>query len=469
MENAVVLSFKSRLKSAQVALEGFPWRLATILYTLSWGWSLLRPNTLYWDDWAYIYNKPKSYLNQIFVDTGLPPWRALIDQELIAVGYWTIPVLTFLFFFASGVALYFVLKTVNILDQSQKNLIILFFLLAPVNHARIALVMFGYTTSFFLFFVAWAILVGHKKKMHFLIALVLFFWAFMTHSFLFFYLLPIFHFALINMKTLRSQYWNKTFVIKFFSLATLPFLYYALRMLYWPPTSKYENYHKLTLAGFSLGLIFFVAGSAFAVAISQISSRRNKDKNIRTITTIGWGVFAWGLFPYFVNQSLVDTISVFAFRADYGTRHLLLTPLGIGLIVISIVIMIPVSSQKKLVGSILTLLTVVNVFVGTQYLLDSYKKDQLTELFRQTKIINSSSDLIFIDDTKLFNGRFSTYRNTELIGLVSLADKSVKSISGKSTCDDIEVGYEIRLKSDKSFNSALLSRKLGLYFEIKEC
>ena len=86
MENAVVLSFKSRLKSAQVALEGFPWKLATILYTLSWGWSLLRPNTLYWDDWTYIYGRPKSYLNEIFVKTGLPPWRALIDQELIAFG-----------------------------------------------------------------------------------------------------------------------------------------------------------------------------------------------------------------------------------------------------------------------------------------------------------------------------------------------------------------------------------------------
>ncbi|MFZ9804670.1 MAG: hypothetical protein ACO3DA_08660, partial [Ilumatobacteraceae bacterium] len=32
-------------------LAGFPWVSAIVLYTLSWGWSLLRPNTLYWDDW----------------------------------------------------------------------------------------------------------------------------------------------------------------------------------------------------------------------------------------------------------------------------------------------------------------------------------------------------------------------------------------------------------------------------------
>ena len=195
----------------------------------------------------------------------------------------------------------------------------------------------------------------------------------------------------------------------------------------------------------------------------------SKLRTARILAITAWSVFAWGLLPYFINQSLVNIVSVFAFRADYGTRHLLLTPLGIGLIVVSIVMMIPVSVQKKLTATILALFTLVNIFFGAQYLLDSHKKDQLTELFRQTEIVKSSSNLIFVDDTKLFNGRFSTYRNTELIGLVSLADKSVKSISGKSTCDDVEIGYEIRLKSDKSFSSALLSRKLGLYFEIKEC
>jgi hypothetical protein len=281
--------------------------------------------------------------------------------------------------------------------------------------------------------------------------------------------LPVLHFASLNTKTLKIQNWNKTFLVKLVSLATLPITYYILRSAYWPPTEKYENYHKFTLDGFRQGLIFLFGGAILASIILIFSFSQKGVPQSRYAPIIAWGVFAWGLFPYFLNQSLGDFVSVFAFRADYGTRHLLLTPLGIGLIVISIVIMIPVSSQKKLVGSILTLFTVVNVFIGTQYLLDSYKKDQLTELFRQTEIVNSSSDLIFVDDTKLFNGRFSTYRNTELIGLVSLADKSVKSISGKSTCDDIEVGYEIRLKSEKSFISALLSRNLGLYFEIKEC
>ena len=469
MESTILLPVKNRLKSAQAALDGFPWLLATVLYTLSWGWSLLRPNTLYWDDWAYIYNKPKSYLNQIFVDTGLPPWRALIDQELIAIGYWTIPVLTFLFFFASGVALYLILKSVYILDQPQKNLTILIFLLAPVNHARIALVMFGYTTSFFLFFVAWAILARHQKTTGFMFAVILFFWSFMTHSFLFFYLLPFVHFTLKHSKNFKLQRWKDVFVVKFFALGALPLSYYLLRSFYWPPIKAYEEYHKLTFDGLSRGLIFLVAGSAFIFTIFQISSSRRKLQTVRPLAIIAWAIFAWGLFPYFVNQSLVDTESVFAFRADYATRHLLLTPLGMGLITTSIAMVIPVSSRKKLNVIFLSSFTFINVFFGTQYLLDSYKKEQLTVLFQETNVVNSDTNLIFVDSTKLFNGRFSTYRNNELEGLMNLANRNAKSISGKTTCEDILEGYEIRLQSNKSFYSALLSRDLGLYFEINEC
>ena len=469
MENSIIKSLRIQATSAKVALDGFPWLLATVLYTLSWGWSLLRPNTLYWDDWAYIYNKPKSYLNQIFVDTGLPPWRALIDQELIAIGYWTIPVLTFLFFFASSLALYLILKSVHFFEQTQVNLVVLIFLLAPVNHARIALVMFGYTTSYFLFFLAWAILARHRKTTNFVFAGVLFFWSFMTHSFLFFYLLPFAHFIWRHYENFKLQNWKNIFTTKLFVLGALPFIYYTLRSFYWPAIETYEAYHKLTLDGFRYGLIFLLVGAAIAFVMFQFALFRDVRKGNRNVAIISWVIFAWGLFPYFINQSLIDAVSVFAFRADWGTRHLLLTPLGVGLIVSSFVMVIPISARKSLTFAFAVIFSSINVFFATQYLLDSYKKEQLTELFQVTEIINSDTDLIFVDDTKHFNGRFSTYRNSELHGLVNLANKNVKSISGKTTCEDILTGYEIHLKSDKSFYSSLVSRDLGLYFEISKC
>ena len=468
MKSTILLPLKNRLKSAQAALDGFPWLLATVLYTLSWGWSLLRPNTLYWDDWAYIYNKPKSYLNQIFVDTGLPPWRALIDQELIAVGYWTIPVLTFLFFFASGIALYLILKKVIFLNQAQINFTILIFLIAPVNHARIALVMFGYTTSFFLFFVAWAILIRHTKTRSFFLAAILFFWSFMTHSFLFFYLIPLAHFVYSRYTGSRSKPIEKIYIAKVLVLGVLPAFYYALRHFYWHPTDEFLWYHKISGIGTLRGLQVIIIGLLAIIPYEFLRLRKKTNGKKVNSLIIPWLIAGSGLFPYFASAN-IDVKSVFTIASGWNSRHLMLTPLGASLLLSAFIFSLTLTFSRAIRPIVLALLTSINIFFGAQYYLDSLKKQELTELIAETDQIETNSEVIFADQTKMFNGRFANYSDNELNIYVENAGKTVKSISGKSTCDDIESGYEIRLNSEKSFSGALLSRNLGLYFEISKC
>lgn len=469
MENAVVLSFKSRLKSVQVALEGFPWKLATVLYTLSWGWSLLRPNTLYWDDWTYIYGRPKSYLNEIFVDTGLPPWRALIDQELIAVGYWTIPALTFMMFFASSLFLHNILRKFALANTEQIRIAVLVVLLLPVNHSRISLQMFGYTTSYFLFFLAWMLLINHRRRAQFCISIFLFFWSFMTHSFLFFYLLPVAHHLLLQKSVIKELRIRYLVLPKTILLIAIPVLYYILRHFFWHPTAEYETYHKVTLDGAIRGVAFFAVGSLLLLIFSfALKASGLRDKSM-LLPFIGWTLFAWGLFPYFTNQSLVDIVSVFAFRADWGSRHLLLTPLGAGLLVYGLALLLNKHLRIIFVNTFLLIFVCCNVFFGSQYFLDSIKKDQLIEIFRNTDQLSENRNIIFIDETKRFNGRYSTYRNTELNALVELSGRTVKSISGKTSCEQTSDGIQLTLKSKKSYLNAFLSRNLALYFVSQEC
>ena len=469
MENAVVLSFKSRLKSAQVALEGFPWKLATILYTLSWGWSLLRPNTLYWDDWTYIYGRPKSYLNEIFVKTGLPPWRALIDQELIAFGYWTIPALTFTMFFASGLFLHNILRKFTPINNEQIRIAVLVALLLPVNHSRISLQMFGYTTSYFLFFLAWMLLVSHYKRVQFWVSILLFFWSFMTHSFLFFYVLPLAHFLFTQrqtIKVIRGRFFLKPSNIVLFAI---PLLYYIMRKFFWAPTEAYENYHKATISGAARGFVFFLIGITLLVFIFVIFKAMSLNRSSSFISLLGWTLFAWGLFPYFVNESFIDMISVFAFRADWGSRHLLLTPLGAGLLVSGLALLFTKPSRIIFVNSVLLIFVCCNLFFGSQYFLDSNKKEQLVEVFRKMDQSIENRNVIFIDETKRFNGRYSSYRDTELMALVEMSGRSVESISGKTTCEQTSDGIQLTLKSKISYLNALVSRDLDLYFDSHDC
>lgn len=449
--------------------KGFPWGLALVLYSLSWAWSLLRPNTLFWDDWVYIFNQPKSYLNQIFNDTGLPPWRALLDQELVAIGYWTIPWLTFAMYFAAGAFLWEILIKTNLLTPKQIKFVVLIFLIAPVNHARIALVMFGYTTSYFLFFLSWMLLVRFRSNTIFAVSIFIFFWSFMTHSFLFFFIFPTAHFIFLNLDHLRQYSKNKLEVSQLIILLLLPIVYLWLRYQLWRPTEEYKNYHKVSIPGAELGLKVIAVGVAMGLIFMLIAGKPLKAKASANVFLLGSILFTFGLFPYFANSNFPDVISVFAFRNDWGSRHLLLTPLGISFILCGVSILIRSNLRQLFFIVTVTVCSLINVFSGFQYYLDSLKKDQLTELFETSNDINPRTTMLFIDETKIFNGRGSTYRTTELSGLLFLSGRKSTVITGNGSCSDSPNGTQFVLKSNKNFFSALKSRDLDLYFKVTPC
>jgi len=450
-------------------LKGFPWGLALALYSISWGWSLLRPNSLFWDDWVYIFNQPKSYLNQIFNETGLPPWRAILDQELLAIGYWTIPWLTFAMYFATGAFLWEILKKTNLLTTKQVKFVVFIFLITPVNHARIALVMFGYTTSYFLFFLSWMLLTRFRSNAMFALSIFCFFWSFMTHSFLFFFIFPAAHYIFLNRNRLKDYPKNKIIFARIIILLLLPIVYLWLRYLLWRPTEEYKNYHKVSIPGAQLGLKVIVVGLTMSLAFVLITRRSLKLHAPAIVFLLGSVLFTFGLFPYFANSNFRDIISIFAYRNDWGSRHLLLTPLGISFLLCGTWLLIPSHLRKLFFTIAIAICSLINIFSGAQYYLDSLKKDQLTKLFATSNNINPRTTILFIDETKIFNGRGSTYRTTELSGLLNLSGRKSTVITGKGSCNDLPNGTRFILKSNKNFLSALTSRDLGLYFEVLPC
>ena len=191
-------SAASNLAKPERMLTGFPWVSAIVLYTLSWGWSLLRPNTLYWDDWSTFWQKDFGEILSIVNSAGLPPWSKVIESVFLQIGVWMVTTSTALVFFGTGLIVFAILRMLPIKSQSQKGLAILAFLIAPVNHARVSLIIFDYTTSYFLFYLGWFVLVRYKSIKSFVLACVILFLSFKTHSFLFFALLPFLHFCWLN-------------------------------------------------------------------------------------------------------------------------------------------------------------------------------------------------------------------------------------------------------------------------------
>jgi hypothetical protein len=225
----------------------------------------------------------------------------------------------------------------------------------------------------------------------------------------------------------------------------------------------------VSVPGAQLGLKVIVVGLTLSLAFVLITRKSLKLHASTVVFILGSVLFTFGLFPYFANSNFPDVISVFAFRNDWGSRHLLLTPLGISLVICGTWLLIPSQLRKLFFTSAIAIFSLINVFSGSQYFLDSLKKDQLTELIATSNDIKPRTTMLFMDETKIFNGRGSTYRTTELSGLMLLSGRKSTVITGKGSCNDLPNGTQFVLKSDKNFISALTSRDLGLYFEVSPC
>ena len=467
----------SSMPKPERMLDGFPWVSAIILYTLSWGWSLLRPNTLYWEDWIVLQYKIKTLYGDPS-HLGLSPWTVLLKSNTSTL-YETF--LTFGGFFVSGIFLFVILAKFKQVDLFSKRAAVLLFLITPVNHARVVELIFFYQVSYFLFFLGWVIIVRSQKAWSFSLALVAIFLSFQTESLLFFVLLPFMNFLWQNKVHLFSGQRVRKYRIMTLCFAVLPVLYFVLERKFWPV--KDTNYRSLSVSGFIIGFIpIFIA----TVLLVLVVLKYRKTKTVNTgfaLAAGGLWIAALALFPYFFNGSIsgygsrTAYVTVFEFRASWRSRHLLLVPLGISLTIVGLNQLWNPKNRNYLLKFVLMSSVLLNIFFGSQYFLQSHKQEQLVALFKTTKneiVIASVSD-----KTIRFMGRGAEFFKFEWIGLMNLAGVPV-NLAGvpensdgipidSSGCEALPKGSALTLNSDTSYLKALITRDLGLYFDVTPC
>ena len=462
-------SVASNVAKPERMLAGFPWVSAVVLYTLSWGWPLLRPNTLYWDDWLVYFDKPLSNGIKTLDVMGRAPWGGLIEFSLLHLGTWAVTVATFLVFMSCSLFVFWILRQGLVIDDSNARLIVFLFLIVPVNHARIAVAIFDYTSSYFLFYLGWFVLVRYKSTKGFVLGCVMLFLSFKTHSFLFFMLLPFLHFAWLNkIELLAFKKLNRRH-LQVAVIAVMPFVYILLRELFWPPTAAWVGYQRPAVAGVLTGLWPVLIG---LLGLSIIGFRHFKKKHTQLSWILlvgGFSITALALFPYFAGELYVGYagrpayVTVFEFRADWRSRHQLLMPLGLALSVVGLNELLKWKGKNIVLTTVLAVSVALNMFWGSQYFLMSHKQEQLVELFKETK--GEVEIASVADQTLRFNGRESTFRGYEWSGFMTLAGIS----TDRPGCDALPSGSVLTLKSETSYLKALVTRDLGLYFDVKPC
>ena len=93
----------------------------------------------------------------------------------------------------------------------------------------------------------------------------------------------------------------------------------------------------------------------------------------------------------------------------------------------------------------------------------SHKQEQLVELFTTTK---NKIEIASVEDQAMqFNGRGASFRSYEWNGFMTLAEIS----TDRPGCESLPSGAALILKSNTPYLKALVTRDLGLYFEVKPC
>ncbi|MCW6037892.1 hypothetical protein K4A83_16660 [Spirulina subsalsa FACHB-351] len=410
-----IIKFRTLWSEQYLSRKQFPWLLAAFLFLLSYGSSLFYLNAIYWDDWV-LFNVHSEYILEMFADAGaIFSWPGYLHIFLLLVGPEIYRLLTLVLMFASGYLLWLILRQKSFLKTLESNLITLLFLILPLNPARISLINFPYTLCYFCFFLAWWLLQkpSFNKK---ILSLGIFFFSFNINSFLVFYVLPVIdifckttNFSL-NVKTIKS------FLKQYFLFLLIPFIFFYIKTSYFTPSGLYVGYNsvswqgiKSSLVDFSPAVFIFILWLIFKILVKSFVTERGL-----IILFCGIITRQLAIFPY----SVVGLTPSFQ---DWNSRHQLLMPLGVSLIVLGTVAWISYGRASRGVIIVLLLSSIINLYFSYEYYVDWVKQEKVIELISKSDEIKNARTIVFDDQTKNFNARGRVYRFYEYNGWLKSA------------------------------------------------
>ena len=388
-------------------------------------WIVFIHDGVFWDDW-YIYRADSGDLYDRARQMGTilsPAWTAM-HIFLLKFDPWIYKALTFTLMFFSALLLNQIIKRHSNINDSIRLTIVILFLVLPYNQVRPLMAASQYTICYFLFFLAWYLI--NKQK---IISAVLFSISFYTNSLLMFFLIPVVELYFLENRRIYLQSIVK-FSIKYFYLLLLPFLYFAIKIVYFKPFGMYENYNNSydIVRGIKAPILQFA--NIFDININLglfalifiiccwLLRRIKLQKIALNISLLGMAagviIFILGAFPYWI-LGRVPTFN------EFSSRHQLLMPLGTA--VFWSYCLAGFNSHSRRVG--LSVLISLSLAIGMVCYLDLYidwKKQKQILSFLKKDPISKNSDLVLFEDNSMsmnFNKR--ELKPYEWNGLLSLA------------------------------------------------
>jgi hypothetical protein len=449
------------------------WLSFIVLYFFSFGLQFLYLDAFFWDDW--LRGDSLYSLYAAWENNGIAPGRGFIEFSVLRNSPVLFHLVTMVCFFVSALALFKILKSRLPLNDFQVKAITLLFLLLPLNSARVAMIVFYYSFSNMLFFVAWLLLVSKSKVAPWL-AIPLFWLSFGTPSLIPFFALPWMHFGYTLFSS--NQRLSRRGLAVFGVLATLPIAFWIIRAQTFG--ANIREYYVPKPLGVIRGGLFVVVAIVFLV-YGIVQKKWNMSQNARPLL-IGWGVLslAFGSAAYMAGGHLVDIsdwlISFVPNFSDWNSRHQLLQPLGFALIAVGVLSGSSEETSKKAgvfgLSGLLAFSVLLNFTFSQEYYLDSLKQDQVIEQFSNIDALKTNSQVMISDDAFRFNARGRSMRSYEWEAMLEKAhpdeDEFLVEPLRYVSCDEFKPTLILTVVAINGRLESLITRDLGIEIRVQE-
>lgn len=423
------------------------------IYLISNSFLLLNYNGIYWDDWTLFNNSSEVIKSQFSGATGsLGILVSSLHFLLLEVGVFSYRALTVVLLFISSIFVYKVLQKLDFFSKEDIFFITVFFLLAPLYSAKIALIDFPYTFFSTFFFFAFYLLSNNIDNLGILkrlMTLSLLFISFVVNSLLVFYALILMYmfYKLHNQElTLSKNITN--FIRTKLDFILLPVVFYIVKSIYFSPSNLYAGYNSISLANlikipftftytlyssfskpielsFSSGIVsfwffiivFFLTIVHFAKKVNLVDYKERYDQRLFVLGLI---LFLFGAFAYLAVGKIPSD-------SDWDSRHQLLLPLGFSFILYFGLKNIFHIFHFNNISKSFVLFLLVSAFIGfhikdgIDYGIDWRYQQSIIENIKKSKIINENSTFIVTSDLDERLAKNRTFRAYELNGMSKMA------------------------------------------------
>ena len=448
------------------------WTRILVLYCVSHGFLVASWNALYWDDWV-VYATGSEGVKSFFAEctSCQLPGRATVEATLIAPGPWLMRVLTFLYFPLIALLLAAFLQRTCWLRIRETSYITLVVLFIPAYGARISHIDYQYSFSLLLFTLgAWMTL--SPRVLIRVCALLPIFWSMFAASLQVFVAVII---VVLGVKLVRREHQKSADrLVIVGALCVFPFVHRYLLPVLFPSIAVTSSYNTIQVA-YLLRAVVFTSLLLIPLMILGLKLQREKPVSREfVLISIGLAVLGAGTFPYlavghFANLS--DWILPFLpDESDWTSRHQLLQPFGIALIVLTAAKLLG-KRKRAFLFAIISVSVALNIITYSGYYLDWMKQREfITEMSKSRELVLETKSMVLVDEALRFNARGRGIRPYEWTAMVHRATDLNIIVDGNSLqfCQEYSPSHLVTVSASQGRLRSLISGQIGISIVITE-